>query len=111
MLLIYTDNYKKTTKKLKKYNKEKENLDKIIEMLLYTDNFNDVINNPIFNIYGFERLKYKYNNYYSFNLNKNGGKIRLIVKPNENYLILYLCHISFDHYLDFNLERGVIDEK
>ena len=42
-------------------------------------------------------------NYYSYNLCKNKGKIRLIVKPNDdNSIELYLITISYDYYEDFN---------
>ena len=58
--------------------------------------------------YHFERLKYDKNDFYSFNLCKNGGKIRLIVKPNENNIIeLYLAFISYDHYQDFDIRKVI----
>ena len=110
MILKFTDNYDKTIKKLKKHEKELDNLNKIIKLLESVNNFNDVVHNPIFSMYGFERLKYEYNSFYSFNLSKNSGTIRLIVKPSDNILELYLVHISYNHYVDFNIEKGDIDE-
>lgn len=110
MVLKFTTNYDKAKKKLKKHIKELENLNNIIRLLENANDFNSVIHNPIFKIYGFERLKYEYNQFYSFNLSKNSGTIRLIVKPNDSNLELYLVHISYNHYVDFNLEKGDIDE-
>ena len=56
--------------------------------------------NPISLIYGFEALKYEFNGYYSCNLNKNGGTVRLIFTSNEDDLIT-LEFVSTDHYKDF----------
>ena len=62
-------------------------------------------------MYHFERLKYNMNPYYSFNLNKHSGVIRLIIKPNnDNEIELFLITISFNHYKDFNPERVIINE-
>lgn len=62
--------------------------------------------NPVKDLYGFERLKYQNNKFYSFNLEKNGGTKRLIVFP-KNDLELYLVFVSFDHYEDFSEKRVI----
>lgn len=103
MRIIYTKSYDKGLKKLKKYNEELKRLNKIINIIEYSSNFNELCNLPIVKLYNFERLKYMLNDYYSFNLNKNGGKIRLIIRPNtDNEVELFLVFISFDHYEDFD---------
>lgn len=50
---------------------------------------------------------YDFNGYYSFNLSKSGGVIRLIVKPQDNCVVMDLVDISNDYYKDFN-PKGVI---
>ena len=101
--LKYTKSFDKT---LKKYPNEITNLNSIIELLRLIENFEKDIHNPLLKMYGFEKLKH-YENLYSFNLNKNGGVIRLIIKYDEKNKIIYLAYISFKHYKDF-LESKVI---
>lgn len=111
MNIIYTKSYLKGLKKLNKHSKEIDNLRKIIVFITNARDFNELKYLPMVKIYNFERLKYKYNDLYSFNLCKNGGKIRLIIKPNsDNEVELYFLFISFDHYTDFDLERVIYDE-
>lgn len=111
MNIIYTKSYDSGFKKLKKHTKELENLKKIIHIVENADNFNILINLPIAKMYGFERLKHKLNEFYSFNLNKNGGTIRLIVKPNgDNSIELYFAFISFTHYDDFEIGKVIYYE-
>lgn len=108
MKIIYTKSYERGLKKLKKYTNETIILAKIIKMIRDVSDFNELLKLPIVKIYNFERLKHNLNDYYSFNLNKSGGTIRLIVKPNKNSSIeLYLVFISFDHYKDFDIERVI----
>ena len=57
-------------------------------------------------MYGLERLKYKLHDFYSFNLNKNGGKIRLICSILDKENTAVLEYISSDHYKDF--KKGVL---
>ncbi len=106
MKIIYSKSFDKSLKKLKKHHKELKVLNKLINDLTNYDYFSDLINdNYIKTYYKFERLKYNNKNFYSFNLNRNGGKIRLIVEQkDEDCIMLY---ISTDHYNDFN-ERKVI---
>ena len=56
-------------------------------------------------MYGFERLKYFKDEYYSFNLGKNKGVIRLIFKIDREYNAVILKFISMDHYNDFKRKR------
>lgn len=108
MKIIYTKSYDKCLKKLKKYNYEYNNLNKILKIIREAFDFDELIRIPILHKYHFERLKYDKNDFYSFNLCKNGGKIRLIVKPNENNIIeLYLAFISYDHYQDFDIRKVI----
>lgn len=45
--------------------------------------------------------------YYSFNLSKNGGVIRLIVQSSIDNNSLIFAFISYDHYRDFSSERVI----
>lgn len=102
----YTKSYDNSIKKLRRYNKEKENLTKIIEFIERNDTFIQLTLHPFAKMYGFERLKHDKNEFYSFNLSKNGGVIRLIVLPQTDNSI-YLVYISFDHYKDFTKEKVI----
>ncbi len=111
MNIIYTNSYKNSFKKIKKYNREYQNLMDILDIIENADDFNTLLKIPTINLYNFERLKYELNAFYSFNLSKNGGKIRLIVKPNENNSIeIYLVFISYNHYDDFSLKKVIYNE-
>ena len=105
--VIHTKSYDNSIKKLKNHYKEKEELENIIKYLVKKNKFSDVINDPIAKIYGFERLKHKYYEYYSFKLSKT---IRLIVRPIENDIELYLIYISTKHYDDFNDKKVIYYE-
>ena len=108
MQIIYTKSYDRCLKKLKKHNNEYNNLDKIIKIIRTAKNFNELKQIPILKKYNFERLKYQYNEFYSLNLNRNGGKIRLIIKPNkDNVVEIFLVFISYDHYDDFDIEKVI----
>lgn len=104
--LRYTKSYDKTLKKLKKYPNELNNLKTIIELIKLIDDLEKAIYNPLLKMYGFEKLKY-YDNFYSINLGKNSGVIRLILKYDKENKVIYLAFISFKHYKDF-LESKVI---
>jgi len=109
--IIFTDNYNKQLKKLKRHKKEYENLSDILDIIERADDFNILCKLPIVNIYDFERLKHNLNEYYSFNLNKHGGTIRLIIKPNSSNIIeVYLCFISFEHYKDFDPKKVILND-
>ena len=107
MNIIYTKSFDATYKYLKKYPKERKNLNDIKELVEEGDTFNDLINNPLAKMYSFEGLKHKKNGYYSFNLAKKGGVIRLIVQPSSDGKDLIFVFISFDHYKDFSSERVI----
>ena len=99
MKITYTKSFDKTLKNLKNKKQELEVLDKIIKYIRKEKDFTSIINNPLSKMYGLERLKYELNDFYSFRLSKI---VRLIVKPNEDYLELSLVYISTKHYEDFN---------
>lgn len=95
------DNFKNEEKKLKRYAKEKEVYNNVINHIKLCRNFDELQYSPISLMYGFEQLKYQCNEYYSFNLNKNKGVIRLIISKNEDVNVINLEFISMDHYNDF----------
>lgn len=108
MNIIYTKSYDKSFKNLKSHHKENEILNYIIDYIKHKNNFSEIFNDPLSRMYGFERLKYQYNEFYSFKLSKT---IRLIVKPKDNAVELYLIYISNNHYDDFNLEKVIYYEE
>ena len=61
MRIIYTKSYYSTVKKMKKYSKEYETLLEIIDFIEKQPNFLQMKNDPLANIYNFERLKYNLN--------------------------------------------------
>lgn len=106
MNIIYTKSYDRMAKGLKKHINEKNTLEVIKELIENSSNFAELKNNPIAKRYNFERLKHQLNEFWSFYLDKDGGVIRLIVKPN-NTDDLYLVFVSFDHYEDFSKEKVI----
>lgn len=94
--------FKREEKKLKKYIKECENYNKIIRHIKTCEDFKTLKNSPLSYIYGFEQLRHFSENYYSFNLSKNGGMIRLIFQISEEENTVKLIFISTKHYEDFN---------
>ena len=95
------DKFKNQEKKLKKNKKEQEIYNKVIEHIKTCKNFGELQESPISQMYEFEPLKHELSGYYSFNLCKKGGVIRLIVSEGENQEVLNLNFISMDHYKDF----------
>lgn len=111
MIIIHTKTFDSSLKKLKRHHLEYDNLFKILDIIENADDFIQLSNLPQVSMYGFERLKHDKNDYYSFNPKKNGGKIRLIVKPkNDNIIEVFLIDISYDHYLDFNPKKVIYYE-
>ena len=104
MRIIYTKSYDKSLKDLKKRKEELDVLKDILEYLEGRKGFSDIVNDSLAKSYGFERLKYSLNEFYSFRLSKI---TRLIVKPKDNYIELYLIYISTKHYEDFNIEKVI----
>ena len=95
-----SSNLNKEEKKLKRYPKEKNVLEKIIKHIKFCSNYIDLKSNPLSKIYGFEELKYGLNEYCSFRLEKN-GVIRLIVKLKDDENLIKIEFISMNHYEDF----------
>lgn len=95
------DKFENQEKKLKRYKKERETYDKIINLIKMSRTFDELQSSPISKMYGFEALKHECSGFYSFNLSKKGGVIRLIVSEGKEKTILNLEYISMDHYNDF----------
>lgn len=55
-------------------------LEKIILLIKESSSYDELVINPFSKMYGFEILRYDMPGYYSFNLCKNGGMIRLICR-------------------------------
>ena len=91
---------KKEEKKLKRYQNEQKMLDKVIKHIKMCNNYIDLKFNPVSQTYGFERLKYEINEYYSFRLEKS-GVIRLIVSIDKYHNLVKIEFISMEHYEDF----------
>lgn len=108
MKLIYTKSYNKNIKYLKNRVFEKKLLDEILYYIKKQPNFSTMINDPLSNLYRLERLKYELSDYYSFRLSK---VIRLIIKPSDNNIEVYLVYISKDHYNDFSEDKVILDEE
>ncbi len=92
--------FKSQEKKLKRHYYEQERYEKILTHIKQCNSIEDLENNPISKIYGFEALKHEYSGLYSFRLSKSGGKIRLIVSLDKEYNIVTLEVISMEHYKD-----------
>ena len=99
MTILRTERYKRDLKKLeKKYTKEFETNGKIENHIKVCKDIEDLKINVISRMYNFEKLKGNNSKYWSFNLCKNRGTIRLMCTINEEKNIVNLEHISFDHY-------------
>ena len=106
MNITYTKSYDNTIKKLKRHKKEYENLEDIKNRITNHDTFKELEMNPIMTtIYGFEALKYQNSGFWSFNLEKHGGVIRLIVTPSDKENEIIFVYISYDHYKDFTSDK------
>lgn len=97
---INRDNFKNQEKKLKRHYFELEQLEKILTHIKQCNSFEDLQNNPVSKIYGFEALKHEHSGLCSFRLSKSAGKIRLIVSIDKEYNIVILEAISMKHYKD-----------
>lgn len=102
----YKEKILKTKRKLKRYFNEKNHYDRILEHIKMVKSYDELCNHPFSIMYGFERLKYFKDEYYSFNLGKNKGVIRLIFKIDRENNVVILKFISMDHYNDFKRKRG-----
>lgn len=106
MHITYTKSFDNSAKKLKRYRKELANLEDITEKITNHNVFKELQTNPIMTtIYEFEPLKHQNSGFWSFNLERNGGVIRLIVMPStvENEIIF--VYVSYDHYNDFTPDK------
>lgn len=100
MKIEYGSKYKNSLKSIKKRHKESNTLEMVLNHIRQCIDFNELSRSPISQMYEYEALKYELNGYHSFNLNKNGGKIRLIFST-DNYQTIILEFISINHYEDF----------
>lgn len=101
MNIIYGNRYKNSEKNIKRKQSEKDKLDLIKNHIKNCKDYNELKNNPMSYLFSFEALKHDLSGYYSFNLCKNRGKIRLLVSINENTNSVCLEYISINHYDDF----------
>lgn len=104
LMKIQKDNFKAQEKKLKKYPEAHFMYEKIINHIKQTGCVEALEKSPISKMYGFEALKYDMSGYYSFNLNKNRGKIRLIFLIDREKNIVEFVFISLEHYEDFKIK-------
>lgn len=100
MKIIFNSSYKNTLRSLKKRYQEKDILDKVIKHIINSSDRHELQSNPISYLYGFEPLKYDLKNQYSFNLNKNRGRVRVIFQFVDDYTV-ELLYISIEHYKDY----------
>lgn len=94
-------NFKNQEKKLKKMPNEQETLEKILIHTKQCENFSALNNSPVSYMYGFEAKREDLKGFYGFNLEKNGGAIRLICSFDIENNVCNLEYISLDHYKDF----------
>lgn len=101
---IDRSDFKNENKKLKKHYEEQATFEKILLHIKQSKSYEELRDNPVSKLYGFEALKYELNGYYGFNLCVNGGVIRLICKIDKERKIVKLIYISLNHYEDFKLK-------
>ena len=100
-------NRKQLEKELKKYTNEKQQLEKIIVHIKNCNTYKELQLHPISKMYGFEALRNEMSGYYSFNLCKNGGMIRLICSIDIEQNTVNFEFISTKHYEDFKRSLSV----
>ena len=106
-MLLDRSTFKNEEKKLKRHYKEKEMLEKIILLIKESSSYDELVINPFSKMYGFEILRYDMSGYYSFNLCKNGGMIRLICRIEKEKNLVILEYITMNHYEDFKrMKKG-----
>ena len=94
-------NFKRQEKKLKNRHKELIEFEKVIRHIRNCKTFQELCEHEFSKLYKLELLKEDLTGYYSFNLCKNSGKIRLIFSINEELNIIRLVFISTNNYEDF----------
>ena len=106
MNIIYTKSFDNTVKKLKKHTIVANNLKELTEKIIIHNSFNEIEQNPVMTtIYKFHQLKHQNSEFYAFNLEKNGGVIRLIVMPTTIETEIVFVYISYNHYKDFTPDK------
>lgn len=105
MIITKTTKYNRSYKKNivnKHLIKESERIENIINFLLSKNNFHEVMNDSLRNIYGISKKNGDLKEYYTARVN---DKMRLLMKPNSNYpydLIeieeIIFCDIDNTHY-------------
>lgn len=104
--IIYTKSFDNSAKNLKRHRKELTILKEITEKITNHNTFEELRNNPVMTtIYKFKELRHQNSGFWSFNLEKNGGVIRLIVMPSENENEIIFVYVSYDHYNDFTPDK------
>ena len=102
MHITYTKSFDNSVKNLKNHREELANLEDITEKNTNHNTFKELQNNPIMTtIYKFGPLRHQNSGFWSFNLEKNGGVIRLIVMPSTDEREIIFVYVSYDHYKDF----------
>lgn len=109
MRIIYSKNYDKGLKELKKKHRTAELsvLEEILDIIKDSGSYEELRQNPVSYIYDFEELRGDKKGYCSFNLSRTGGIIRLIVRPQMNTIVMEVVFISTNHYRDFD-PKGVM---
>ncbi len=104
-------NFKNQEKKLRKNSKELENLEKVLIHIKQCESFDILKTSPISYLYGFEAKREDLAGFYGFNLEKNGGSIRLICSFDVDNNICRLEFISLNHYDDFKRNLKINKKK
>ena len=102
MIIEETSGYKNSKKKIKNNHESLDIHDKVRSHIYAAKNRDDLINNPISRLYGYEELKNDLSGYHRFSLCKNAshGKFRLVFSFIDDDTIR-LEYVSDEHYMDF----------
>ena len=94
--------YKNSIKKIKNNYEAKDKIEKIISYLEVINSFEEIKNDVVLKMYGYEELREDLSGYYRFGIDKNSktGKLRLLFSKIDNNAI-QLEYISTEHYRDF----------
>jgi plasmid maintenance system killer protein len=84
MKIVKTPKFKRDYKKLKSkhMNRELERVELIENLMIYSDNFKELLLNPLSKTYNIEKKKQNLKEIYTAKINK---KIRLLIKPIGDY--------------------------
>lgn len=102
VIIKETTGYKNSIKKIKSNYDAKSKLEKIISYIEALNNLDEIKNDIILKMYGYEELRSDLSGYYRFGIDKNSntGKLRLIFSKIDNHTI-QLEYVSDEHYQDF----------